>query len=211
MAYHPVDACAPASAGRTPGGLWRLALWPLLFAVLSACGDTTDGIGVVEDVVCAPDPGGSIAFPSLPVRAPPPAVTTGSVPHRQIDPIIIPSVIAELHERVFALSEVESRESLLVAGATAVWIRPEINVGRPECIVAGREVAHIHADGSLHAVLPLGRIPAAESAGWVERHPWSGLQPGFEAFVLIFSPRSSEEIDVAFDLIGEGLNFVTEG
>jgi phospholipase/carboxylesterase len=133
------------------------------------------------------------------------------VPHRQLDPLVIPSVIGDLHERVFALPEVEPRESLLVPGATAIWIRPDILIGRPECIVAGREVAHIHLDGSLHAVLPLGLIPDAESAGWVEPHPWAGVQPGFEAFVLIFSPRSSEEVDVAFDLVVEGLRFVTDG
>jgi len=186
-----------------------MAVWPLLIMLLSGCGDTANGVGVSEAVLCTPGRSGS--FPSLPVRALPPAVTTGSVPHRQLDPLIIPSVIAELHERVFGLTEVESRESLLVPGATAIWIRPEVTIGRPECIIAGREVAHIHLDGSLHAVLPLGRIPEAESAGWVEPHPWAGLQPGFEAFVLIFSPRSSEEVDVAFDLVLEGLRFVTEG
>ena len=186
-----------------------MALGPLLVILLSACGETTDAIGVSEDVLCTPGRSGS--FPSLPVRAPPAAVTTGSVPHRQLDPLITPSIIAELHNRVFALPEVEPRESLLVPGATAIWIRPEIIIERPECIVAGREVAHIHLDGSLHSVLPLGRIPAAESAGWVERHPWAGREPGFEAFVMIFSPRSSAEVDVAFDLVREGLTFLTAG
>lgn len=210
MIHHPIQAGSRRVRGDPALCIWRMIILPVLLTVLSACGDATEGIGVSEDVPCIPDPDGSMALPSLPVRAPPPAVTTGSVPHRQLDPIISPTVIAELHERVFALPAVEARESLLVAGATAIWIRPEINVRRPECIVAGREVAHIHFDGSLHAVLPLGRIPEAESTGWVERHPWAGSQPGFEAFVLIFSPRSSGEVDVAFDLVREGLDFVTE-
>lgn len=211
MFHHLVDTGSPTAEGRTWLGVWRRALCALLLTVLAACGDTADGIGISQDIPCEPAPSDSIAFPTLARRAPPPAVTTGSVPHQQIDPIIIPAVIEELHDRVFALPEVEARESLLVAGATGVWIRPEISVGRPECIVAGREVAHIHADGSLHAVLPLGRIPDAESAGWVERHPWAGRQPGFEAYVMIFSPRSSEEVDVILDLVREGLDFVTQG
>ena len=208
MSHSRAPARSPTLAERLLAGVSRTAAMALLAILMSACGDATEGVSVSEDVRCTPDPSGPAAFPSLPVRAPPPAVTTGSVPHRQLDPLIIPEVIAEVHERVFALPEVESRESLLVPGATAIWIRPEVNLERPECIVAGREVAHIHLDGSLHAVLPLGRIPDAESAGWVEPHPWAGQQPGFEAFVLIFSPRSSEEVDVILDLVSEGLSFV---
>ena len=52
--------------------------------------------------------------------------------------------------------------------------------------MSGREVAHIHFDGSIHGVLPHSRIPEAEAAGWIERHPFAGVQPGFEAYVLIF-------------------------
>jgi len=214
---HPVHACSLAVAGRRPAlSVWRIAVWFIPVSVLAACGNTTDlavdEVGDSEPVLCAPDPSGSIPFPPIPVRAPPPGVTTGTVPHRQINTVVIPSVIADLHERVFGLSEVEPRESDVPGGgATAIWIRREINIGRPECILSGREVAHIHVDGSLHAVLPHGRIPNAESAGWIESHPWADLQPGFETLVLIFSPRSFEEVDVIFELILEGLTFVRGG
>ncbi|MGI9626436.1 MAG: luciferase family protein [Longimicrobiales bacterium] len=189
---------------------WQIAAWLLLVAVPVACGDSTDPVPG-DVVLCSPDPSGSAVFEPLPDRAPPAAVTTGTVPHRQIDPDIIPEVITELHERVFDQPLVESRESTIVTDATAIWIRAEVNLGRPECIVSGREVAHIHEDGSVHGVVPHGRIPDAESAGWIELHPFAGVQPGFEAYVLMFSPRSSEEVDVILDLILEGVAFVTEG
>jgi len=184
------------------------AVGALLIPLLLACGEPGPAFAEADAVLCEPDPSGSVVFQPLPMRAPPPAVTTGSVPHRQIDPDIIPAVIEELHARVFDLSEVEPRQSTIVSDATAIWIRREINIARPECIISGREVAHIHLDGSLHAVVPHGRIPDAESAGWVERHPWAELEPGFEAFVLIFSLRSSEEVDVALELVINGLDFV---
>ena len=182
----------------------------VLAVAVSACGSEADPlIGGPEAAACEQSPGAPSLLPDLPVRAGPPAVTTGEVPHQQIDPEIIPEVIAELHSRVFSLPDVESRPTII--GATAIWLREEINLGRPECVVAGREIAHIHLDGSLHAVLSHGRIPGAVSAGWAEPHPWAGIQPGFEAFVLLFSPRSSEEVDVLFGLVLDGLNFVTGG
>lgn len=35
-----------------------------------------------------------------------------------------------------------------------MWLSEEAPVARPEAIVARREFAHIHPDGSLHALLP---------------------------------------------------------
>ena len=208
MSLSPVHGCASAGAGRSLVRVRALAVCPLLAFVLSACGDNPQAISISETVLCPADPSSSLVFPPLPARAPPAAVTTGRVPHRQVNPLVSPAAIVELHERVFQLPEVEARASLLVPGSTSIWIRPEIVVERPECIVAGREVAHIHGDGSMHATLPLGRIPDAEAAGWIERHPWAGQQPGFEAFVLIFVPRSSAEVTVLVELIREGLDFV---
>ena len=149
------------------------------------------------------------SFPSLPLRAPPEAITTGEVPHFQLNPDTSPEVIAELFEQVFSLSLVEERPANVGAqGSTAIWLEDVVAITRPECVVSGREFAHIHPDGSLHSVLPHARIPQA-AAGWVEIHPFAGVVTGFEAFVMIFAPRTLEEVDVVFDLILEGLNFVT--
>ena len=173
-----------------------------------ACADTVAlGIDEAEGVPCVPSDM-SPAFPDLPLRPGPPAVTTGSVPHQQIDPDIIPEVIDEMAGRIFALPDVESRLSTIVDGATAIWLRDEFNLGRPECVIRERELGHIHLDGSLHVTLPHGRIPGAAAAGWVERHPWADTRPGFEAFVMIFSPRDSSEVDVIFSLIVLGIDFV---
>ncbi len=177
-----------------------------------ACGDTV-APGIIDEsepVPCAPSES-SVAFPDVPLRPGPPAVTTGSVPHQQIAPDIVPEVIAEMAGRIFALPDVESRPSTIVDGASAIWLRDEFNLGRPECVIRERELGHIHLDGSLHVTLPHGRIPGAQAAGWIEPHPWADTRAGFEAYVMIFSPRDSGEVDVILDLVIQGIAFVDGG
>lgn len=181
----------------------------LAFLIASwACADTvTSRFEEVEAIPCAPAEN-PLAFPDLPLRGPPAAVTTGRVPHQQINPDIFPDVITVMGRRIFALPEVESRPSTIVDGATAIWLGSEFDLQRPECVIRDRELGHIHLDGSLHVTLPHGRIPGAVTAGWVERHPWSGTRPGFESYVMIFSPRDLGEVAVIVDLLVDGISFV---
>jgi len=179
-----------------------------LALVAIGCADTVaPGIDEVEGAPCLPS-GMPSAFPDLPARLGPPAVTTGLVPHQQIDPDIIPEVIDEMAGRIFGLPDVERRLSTIVDGATAIWLRDEFDLGRPECVIRERELGHVHADGSLHVTLPHERIPGAVAAGWVERHPWADSRPGFEAYVLIFSPQDLGELDIIVDLVALGIDFV---
>lgn len=194
---------------RSVGG-GRGAAWVLCALGIAACGGANPG-SAPEPVACTPAPTDQVEVAPIPLRAPPAAVTTGEVPHRQIDPQVNQLAIAELQGRVLEMAEAELGQSASVVDAAEIRVREGIRVERPECLVAGRAFAHIHFDGSLHGVIPHARIPDAEAAGWIERHPWSGVRPGFEAYVLIFTPRSSEEVDVVLDLIREGLNFVTGG
>jgi len=120
-------------------------------------------------------------------------------------------LIDELIERIFALDVLEDRPTILGLMGTALWLTEDITIERPECVPGDREFAHIHLDGSMHTVLPHGRIAEAVAAGWAEVHPLAGVRPGFEAFVMLFAPRSSEEIDVMFQLILEAVNFITGG
>lgn len=188
--------------------LYRSAAVALLAAGIASCGDETPaGIEQEEEVPCLPnDPLG--LFPTLPARLGPPATTTGTVPHQQTNAVPIPEVIAEMSNRIFASSEVEARPSTIVDGATAIWLRDAFAIGRPECIIRGRELGHIHEDGSLHITLPHGRIPGAEIAGWAEGHPWANSRAGFEAYVMIFSPQDVGELDVIVELVADGLAFV---
>lgn len=194
----------------------------LVIATLACGGDagpvgvgTGDGGGVPLDpgpasAICEPLEGEVRTFPELPQRAGPAGETTGSVPHQQLNPDTTPEVIDELFVRVFADASLENRPSTLgMQGTRALWLSETVQITRSECVPGGREFAHIHVDGSLHAVLPFGLIPQAVSAGWAEPHPFATTEPGFRAFAMLFAPRSSEEVDVILQFILDSMDFIT--
>ena len=147
---------------------------------------------------------------SLPQRKGSVPKTTSGVPHVQIGVNAVADVDAELLRRVSALPQVDIRPSIIsLPGAKGLWLREELPLSRPEVIVGGREFAHIHPDGSLHAALPPQRAQEAIDAGWAILHPWSKMRKGWEGFVMLYTPQSMEELDVTFQLIVDGYNYVT--
>jgi hypothetical protein len=150
-----------------------------------------------------------IVFP-LPERSGPRTQTTGTVPHVQIDVEPVTTVNDELLRRAFALPGVEDRPTIVsLPGAKGMWLSDNIALAHPEAIVSGREFAHIHPDGSLHAPLPYERALEVAEKGWGERHPWADEREGWEGFVMLYTPLSMEELDITFQLIVESYNHVT--
>ena len=88
-------------------------------------------------------------------------------------------------------------------GADGLWLLEEVELARPEVIVRGREFAHIHPDGSLHASLPPIRAEEAVTQGWAVWHPWAKKRPGWGGFVMLYTPLTMDELDVTFRLIVE--------
>ncbi len=142
-------------------------------------------------------------------RTGPRPVTHKGMPHAQIGVRPVPDVNAELFRRAYALPDVENRPTIIsVPGARALWLRDEVPLAHPEVIVAGREFAHIHPDGSLHVSLPPERAHEAEEAGWAEAHPLAQVMDN-EGMVMLYTPRTMDELDVIFQLIVDSYNFVT--
>jgi phospholipase/carboxylesterase len=151
----------------------------------------------------------SIAFP-LPERSGPRTQTSGTVPHVQIGVEPVEAVNNELFRRAFALPGVEDRPTIVsLPGARGMWLTEDIALANPQAIVAGREFAHIHPDGSLHAPLPYERALEIAEKGWGERHPWAEEREGWDGLVMLFTPQSMEELDITFQLIVESYNYVT--
>ncbi len=147
---------------------------------------------------------------SLPIRANPRPLTTDSVPHVQLDVEVIPELKEELLRRVAAISGIEIRRTVIsLPGAKGFWIKDDIPLARPEVIVGGREFAHIHPDGSLHASLPPDLAEIAVETGWATKHPWADKRPDWGGFVMIYSLQSKDELDVVFQLVLASYNFVT--
>lgn len=149
---------------------------------------------------------------ALPMRETPIPPTTKGIPHKQFSGEAVPAIHAELMRRVARLPQVDIRPTVVsLPGATGFWLLEDLALARPEVIVGGREFAHVHPDGSLHASLPPARAYEAVAAGWAVRHPWADQRDGWEGFVLLYTPQTEAELKVVTQLIIDGYNFVTGG
>ncbi len=152
-----------------------------------------------------------MTFAALPERQSPRPQTTGSVPHQQIGVEPVPEVNEELFRRAFMLPGVENRPSTFsLPGARGLWINDSVSIVRQDQIVSGREFAHIHPDGSLHASLPLDRAQEAVKAGWGEPQPIAESL-GVPGLVMLYTPQTLDELETVLQLIVDSYNFVTGG
>ncbi|WP_206057242.1 luciferase family protein [Nitratireductor sp. XY-223] len=136
--------------------------------------------------------------------------TTNGVPHVQIGVEPVPEISAELLQRVSRTPGIEIQDSILsLPGALGFWVTEEVPLARPDAIVRGREFAHLHPDGSLHASLPPALADQAVQRGWAVHHPWSGRRPGWDGFVMIYTPVSGAELEVVLELIMKSYEYVT--
>lgn len=192
--------------GAMPGGTRRY--WRGLHNRLQSVGRA---IAVL--VVAAAMHGSALAAEvPLPEREGQRPQTTGSVPHIQIGAEAVPELSDRLTGLVATLPGVALRPTVIsLPGATGFWLSEDLELARPQAIVGGREFAHMHPDGSLHASLPPARANEAVQAGWAVMHPWADQRPGWEGFVLLYTPRSAQEADIVFQLLIDGYNYVTGG
>ncbi len=146
----------------------------------------------------------------LPERSEPRTQTSGTVPHVQLNVEPVSAVNDELFRLAFSLPGVEDRPTIVsLPGARGMWLGDDIPLAHPEAIVSGREFAHIHPDGSLHAPLPYERALEVAEKGWGERHPWADERDGWDGLVMLFTPQSMAELEIIFQLIVESYNHVT--
>ncbi len=145
----------------------------------------------------------------LPVREGPRVKTSGKVPHVQIGVQHNEAVNKKLDQLVFALPDLEERPTIVSINGIGMWLADNVSVVHPKAIVSGREFAHIHTDGSLHAPLPLNRALELEEKGWGERHPWADKNEGWEGLVMLYSATTEEELKILIQLITESYNHVT--
>ncbi len=147
---------------------------------------------------------------SLPIRENPRPETTVSIPHIQIGVESVPELSAELLQRVSKITGVDLRSTVVGrSGSTGFWLNEDMRLARPGSIIRGREFAHLHPDGSLHASLSADLALKAIEAGWAIHHPWAAKKRGFEGFVMIYTPTSQNELEVVLQLIVESYGFIT--
>ena len=132
------------------------------------------------------------------------------MPHSQIGVEPDPVVDRELRRQAYALPGVLDRPSVIsVAGARALWLADDVDLLRPETILRGREFAHFHPDGSLHATLPPDRGSGSDRCG-LGRAASHCRAPGNGGARDAHTPRTLEEMAVVMALdIRDSYNFVT--
>jgi phospholipase/carboxylesterase len=136
-------------------------------------------------------------------------VTFNGMPHAQIDVEPLPEIHTELFNLCFSLPNVSNRPTVIsIPGARALWLDDDILLAHPEYIARGREFAHIHPDGSLHASLSPERAREAVEKGWAEPHPIAQYT-GWEGMVMLYTPLDMDELDVIFELVVDSYNFIT--
>jgi hypothetical protein len=152
---------------------------------------------------------GVVAKVEIPKRSGPRPKTTEKIPHVQIGVEPVSEVNEELFRRVYSLPGIENRKSV-IAGWRGLWLNEQVTVFVPEATIDGREFAHIHNDGSLHIFLDPSRSIEAVDSCWAIFHPFAvESQEGWDGFVMLYTPQSFDELDVTFQLIVDGYNYVT--
>jgi len=156
-------------------------------------------------------PAAAAGTAEIPMRDGPRPETTQGVPHIQLGVApIAPDLLDEMLRRVEAIPGVSVRPTVIsLPGAKGFWLEESLSLAHPEAIVGGREFAHVHPDGSLHASLHPDWAKAAIRAGWAAAHPWAARRPGWDGFVLLYTPRTEAELDVVFRLILGSYSFIT--
>jgi phospholipase/carboxylesterase len=94
--------------------------------------------------------------------------TTPQAPHTQLDQNGPVEAQAALKARVFALPQVEERQTVPSdPRARAIWLKQASPMGPSTAFLGNREIGHFHPwDGSMHIALPPDVAVAAIEAGW---------------------------------------------
>ena len=151
---------------------------------------------------------------ALPARAGARPVTSGRIPHSQLDQQPDARIRAQLARRISDFPGTEKRPSAIsVPGARALCLPEGTTPGPPEAFLVDREFAHLHPlpDSSLHLSLPLPEAEEVVAAGWAEFHPLAGTDGLSPAIVMVYAPRDEAELEIVLALVARSLRFATGG
>ncbi|MEM8700196.1 MAG: hypothetical protein AAGF82_00115 [Pseudomonadota bacterium] len=147
-----------------------------------------------------------------PMRSGPKPETTRQIPHSQLTQHGPDKVIAKLHDWCFALPDVKNEHSgISVPGARALVLHEECDCN-PDAFMVGREFAHIHPypdNGSMHVKLSAEDARDVIAAGWGEDHFLVTLGHYPPGLIMVFSPRSDEELEVVKRIVALSHAFAT--
>ncbi len=147
-----------------------------------------------------------ITLANLPTRAGDRPRTTNTNPHTQLTQQ--PEDLAHIEHLMswaFTLGHIERKPSAIsVPGAIAMCMEEEHTCDSCNAFMIGTEFAHFHPhpDYSMHLGLPKESAEVIIEKGWGEWHPL--IKRGFlpPNIIMMYAPRTAEELNVTKFILG---------
>lgn len=136
-------------------------------------------------------------------------LTTVTSPHKQLSQNGNQDVNKRLMLWISTISFVEIKPSIISkSGATGLFLSETIKLINPKAAI-DQEFCHIHPypDGSLHLFLSLEDAKEIVLKGWGEFHPLAFVKEVPSNFIMLYSPRSPDELSVVKKIIIRSYTF----
>lgn len=150
-------------------------------------------------------------FPEkLPLRPGPPPQTSSALPSVQLSQWPPEWIASALVQASVALPNVRVKQSRMAAPDTqALWLPDGVAFGPASAFIDDHEFCHLHAlpEAGLHLTLPTNIRRSAIESGWARLHP--AVRAGFlpESVVMVYAPRTLEELQIAILLVTASYRF----
>ena len=136
-------------------------------------------------------------------------LTTATSPHKQLSQ----NGNYHMHHKLMlwtnTMSFVEIKPSIISkSGATGLFVSDKVKLINPHAVIE-REFGHIHPypDGSLHLFLPMTDAKEIVLKGWGEFHPLAFIKEVPSNFIMLYSPRSEDELSLIKDIVLRSYSF----
>ena len=153
----------------------------------------------------------TITLDNMPTRQGDRPATTNTNPHTQLtqQPEDL-SYVESLKDWAFTLSHIQKQPSgISVPGSVAMIMDHDQTCKRCNAFMIGTEFAHFHPhpDHSMHLGVPTEDAKVIIEKGWGEWHPL--IKRGFLApnIIMMYAPRTEEELAVAKFIVGHSYAF----
>ncbi|MFB7842635.1 luciferase family protein [Microbacterium sp. NPDC056052] len=105
------------------------------------------------------------------------------------------------------------RSNVSAPTSRAIHMNPGEAHGPVQAFFVGTEFVHLHGDGSgsVHATLPPELADAATAQGWGETHPVVKRGFGYPTWVMLYGPRTSDELAVVAGMLQAGYRYARFG
>ena len=151
----------------------------------------------------------NLSFALPPRRGAAPHTGQG-LPHLQLDQWPPSELVEELAQRSLRLPLVKSKQSRMASPQSRALCLPDAFAGGPPAaFIDAHEFCHLHPppEGSIHLTLHRDLRAQAIQLGWAEPHPVTRLGSMPETLVMVYAPRTEQELELVYRLIQGSYEF----